>query len=61
VADASLGVDAELPAAVDALGGRGEHLANPVGGLREEGCIRIAASLSRRQPPTSPSLLLAVP
>ena len=35
-----LRVDAQLPAAIDAPGGGGEHLAHPVRGEREEGLLR---------------------
>ncbi len=37
---ARLGVDAQLPAAIDAPGGGGEHLAHPVRSEREESLVR---------------------
>ena len=40
VRHARLGVDAQLPAAVDTPGGGGEHLANPVRSKGEEGLLR---------------------
>src|SRR5260221_14504200 len=48
--DARGGTDPKLPAAVDALGGRREDFANPVGGKGEEGRVRY-----RRHALTSPT------
>src|SRR5260221_14643637 len=48
--DARGGTDPKLPAAVDALGGRREDFANPVGSEGEEGRVRY-----RRHALTSPT------